>query len=182
MAGSDEFENRLAFGQVAEFQVETWLIRRRQFSILPVYEGGRENKGPRFFAPKERILIAPDILAIRGRDVRWIEVKRKSRFSWYRIGGYWTTGIDLHHYSQYVRVSEISLWPVYLLFLHSDNVSEGRRCPTGLFGGELKELGAKIDHTSGRWGKGGMVYWRYETLQRFASLEEVQQSSVTRAA
>lgn len=177
MSNSGEFKERLAFGQVAESQIEAWLIRRCNFAILPVYEGGRENKGPRFQTPKGAFIL-PDILAVRGQEVRWIEVKRKSRFSWYRVGGYWTTGIDKHHYAQYLQVSQMTSWPVYLLFLHSEKYSAGRQCPTGLFGGELKALTARIDHTSDRWGRGGMVYWRHETLTRFATLEEVSRASV----
>lgn len=110
----EQFQQRLAFGQIAEGQIEAWLRRVHKFMILPAYEGGRDKKGPRLFGYDE-LLITPDMLAIRGDETRWIEAKHKTYFAWYRKGKVWTTGIDLHHYLQYSRVADVTPWVVWLL-------------------------------------------------------------------
>lgn len=175
----NQFGQRLAFGQIAEGQIEAWLRRVCRYQILPAYEGGRDNKGPRLFG-YDSVLITPDMLAIRGKDTRWIEAKHKTHFAWYRIGKAWTTGIDYHHYTQYVNVATVTPWPVWLLFLHSRDDSPDGFCPTGLFGGEITYLKANIDHVYqgvNNYGKGGMVYWRYQTLKQLATLKEVQNAA-----
>lgn len=169
------FKERLAFGQIAESWIATWLRRRCHYSILPIYEKEISNgKGPRFWTPAET-LIAPDMLAMRPDSIKWIEAKHKTVFTWHRITKRWTTGIDLKHYRDYLRVASTSPWPVWLLFLHSKSeTQEGSgRCPVGLFGGEILLLAKRENHRSEKWGKGGMVYWAHESLTLLASLEEV---------
>lgn len=169
----NQFQTKLAFGQIAEAQIEAWLRHACSYHILPAYEGGRDNKGPRLFGPNGA-LITPDMLAIRGQDTKWIEAKHKTYWSWYRKGKYWVTGIDLRHYFQYQQVTRVTPFPVWLLFLHSRSDSPEGICPTGLFGGELSHLATVESHRFSNYGKGGMVYWQYEKLSRLASLEAVQ--------
>lgn len=168
------FQEQLAFGQIAEWQIEVWLRRAAGCCVLPVREGGRDNQGPRIFLPIGN-LIAPDMLVIKGKDVRWIEAKHKTVFSWHRMTHRWTTGIDLRAYEQYQEVASITPWPVWLLFLHSSSDSKERSepCPTGLFGGELSYLTENENHRSDRWGRSGMVYWAHETLRLIATKEEI---------
>lgn len=169
----ERFEAQLAFGQVAEGQIEAWLRQVRRFSILPVYEGGRDKKGPRLFAPG-RAFIAPDMLAIRGKDVRWIEAKHKTYFTWYRVGKVWTTGIDAYYFQQYLQLSTFTQIPVWILFLHSRSDSKEGRCPTGLFGADVFHLRGCIDHESKAFGIGGMLFWKHDDLHLLASVSEVR--------
>lgn len=151
---------------------------------MPVYEKILDTgKGPQVYTP-EQSLVAPDILAFRGDGTLWIEAKTKTVFSWYGIGKRWVTGIDLHHYRQYLKVAEVSPWPVWLLFLHTSSVTDSRdvskwgapqTCPVGLFGGKLSYLSVptNISHEHENWGKTGMIYWSHKTLTKIASLEDV---------
>lgn len=173
---SGAFSQQLAFGQIAEGWIATWLRRRCRYTVLPVYEKEIDNgKGPRMWTPTQS-LIAPDMLVMRADSVKWVEAKRKSVFSWHRITQRWVTGIDLRHYQDYLELARSSDWPVWLLFLHTKGASsEGSgRCPVGLFGGELIELSQHENHRSSKWGKSGMVYWAHERLKLLATLEEVR--------
>jgi len=177
------FEQRLAFGQIAETYIALWLRRVRGYSILPIYEKEIDNgKGPRFFTPNNE-LVAPDMLVMKGDKMMWIEAKRKTVFSWYGIGGYWETGIDLHHYQQYQCIAANYPWPVWLLFLHESDQTDARdihrwdapaTCPAGLYGGSLKHLQENESHRDSRWGRSGMVYWAHNKLTQLATLDEVK--------
>jgi len=183
------FQEKLAFGQVAEWQIEVWLRHTAKCCVLPVREGGRDNKGPRLFLPKGE-LIAPDMLAIRGKDIRWIEAKHKTVFSWYHNGQRWETGIDLHAFEQYRQIAQMTPWPVWLLFLHSeaygDKADEPYPCPVGLFGNDLNEL-SKPENISHKWkpqkakdreySRSGMIYWSPDNLKLIASLEDVEMAA-----
>jgi hypothetical protein len=165
------FAAQLNYGQMGESRIARWL-RAHGFTVLPVYEKEiSTGKGPQLFS-LDNSLIAPDMLAFRGKTVKWIEAKHKTVFSWYRIGNRWVTGIDQKHYNDYIKVALISPWPVWLLFLHENaNTAEGPgNCPTGLFGQELLWLADHESHRSDKWGKSGMVYWAHATLRPLCSL------------
>lgn len=122
-------------------------------------------------------LIVPDMLVFKTNKVLWVEAKRKSAFSWHRQTGRWTTGIDLVHYDDYLKVAIRSPWPVWLMFLQCDGRAKDtppdKESPTGLYCGTLRWLRANENHRSGKWGKGGMVYWADTTLTKLAELEEL---------
>lgn len=176
-----EFQKQLAFGRIAESQIARWLISRGNY-LLPVYDIEYIDgipKGPRVFGNDN--MVAPDLLVLGKRKSLWVEAKHKSAFSWYRIGKCWETGIDLRHYQEYLKVQEISQWPIWLLFLHDGSSPRlgdlklgcPEDCPTGLFGNSLNVLNANESHRSDRWGKSGMVYWSHGSLRQLATLEEV---------
>lgn len=181
MARQLDFESKLKFGQQAEQWLERWIAQKYGWAILPVYEGGRENKGPRLIVPNSHNLILPDLLAIRANEARWIEVKRKSIFSWHRKYQYWSTGIDRRSFDHYIEVRKRSPWHLFLMFLHAPGVDPivNKPCPSGLFASEITKLAealkpnSTIGHTYDRYGKGGMVYWRMEAFQKLATYEEV---------
>lgn len=179
------FRERLAFGRVGEGHIANWLRRARGFHVLPVYEKEiHTGKGPVFFPSVGKPLVAPDLIAmrreIRGKDdILWIEAKTKTAFTWYRNKQKWTTGIDKRHYGDYLELSKLSPWPIWLLFLHYEGQAKDSPpgCPTGLYGDLIDSLAKKISHTSNNWGKSGMVYWTYESLRKIATLEEVLRMS-----
>ena len=168
------FRSQLSFGKVGESAIANW-FKRRGYAVLPVYDVEIDSgKGPQVFLQSAE-LVAPDMICFKGVKVFWIEAKHKSVFTWHRITGRWTTGIDLHHYKDYLRVSELSPWPVWLMFLHRNGYTDEppHDCPTGLFGGELNYLKEHENHQHDNWGKNGIVYWAHETLQLLAPIDEV---------
>lgn len=175
------FDQSLAFGKIGEGYIASWLKHVCKFEVLPVYEKEiHEGKGPTLFTHTGEPLIAPDIFAFRRNPnsiaVRWIEAKTKSAFSWHRISQQWVTGIDKRHYEHYLKISEISPWPVWLMFLHLDGRAKDtppdKTSPQGLFGNTLDYLREHINHISNNWAN-GMVYWAHNDLQYLASLEQI---------
>lgn len=179
----DEFQKALAFGQIGAQKIAAWLERHRYAVVGTGKQNDERYKGPQITSA-EADMVAPDLLAIRGDDTKWIEAKHKSVFSWYRIGRCWVTGIDQRHWDHYQKVAARCPWPLWILFLHriakpsQSDLNHGcpMNCPTGLFGQETKRLQQTINHTSDRWAK-GMVYWRSDKLVRLATLEEMSDAS-----
>lgn len=163
-------------GKAGEGRISKWL-NGRGYGVLPVYEiEGTEFKGPTVYVLDARF-VAPDLLAFRKNDgsVRWVEAKTKSVFTWHRLTRRWTTGIDLKHYKDYLCLAEVSPWPIWLFFLHTQSRANEYpyQCPVGLFGGELGYLSRNENHQHNNWGRSGMVYWAHEKLKLIASLEDL---------
>ena len=166
------FEDNLAIGKTAETDIARWLMSRGN-KILPVYEKEEKKyQGPVFHASELRKLVAPDLLVFGSQEIFWAEVKRKSAFSWHRISERWTTGIDLHHYNDYLGISKETSLPIWLFFYHCHGIAKdtpvGMTSPTWLFGGPLERLGDCENHRSENWGRNGMVYWGIDSLKKFS--------------
>jgi hypothetical protein len=170
-----KFEVALAFGQQGEQTVSKWL-QSRGHMVFPAYEKeGGDFKGPQLFSSSGD-LVLPDLLAFRSGKAIWFEVKRKTCFTWHRISKQWVTGIDLHHYGQYIEVSARTGLPVWLMFYHPKSTPDARdlshgcptSCPTGLFGNDIASLQSCENHRHEKWGKNGMVYWSNRSLKRLA--------------
>lgn len=184
------FDEKLAFGKVAESLIAQFFMRRGH-AVLPVYEIEKASgKGPQFFLAEES-LVAPDMLVFTSSGQLFIEAKHKSVFSWYRKESCWVTGIDLRHYFDYLKVSKTSCVPVWLMFYHRDSrpsesdLTHGcpNICPTGLYGGEIGSLAARESHRTFAagthsqikgHGRSGMVYWRERSLRKFAERETLE--------
>ena len=184
------FAQSLKMGRIAESLIARWMIGRGT-CILPAYEiEVSSGKGPQLFCPSGSY-VSPDLLAFTKKGLFWIEAKHKTVFAWNRSREVWVTGIDLHHYGQYMQVAKQTNLPVWLLFFHRESTpSPGDilhgcppECPTGLFGGELFDLVTKENHRSPPLdfnregikghGRSGMVYWDPSALQLLATKEEV---------
>ena len=166
------FNERLKHGKVGESQIANWL-KARGNNILPIYEIEKgQYAGPAVYSHDGSSLIAPDMLCFGNGQTLWIEAKHKSAFTWHRISQKWVTGIDIHHYEQYIKISMLVDWPVWLLFLHSEGIAkdtpEGMESPTGLFGGELAHLISNENHRHNNHGKSGMVYWCVKSLKKIS--------------
>lgn len=166
------FNEQLAYGREAEFAVHRWLMQERGWYIMPVYDMGIEDKSPRFFGAHNH-LVLPDIFASRDGEVRWVEIKHKTYFSWYRIGGYWVTGIGQRHYEHYQQVQVTTGIPVWLMFLHDRTDSHEGKCPVGLFAQTLTHLVTCESH-HGKSRGASMVYWQYENLKQLATLKQIE--------
>jgi len=175
------FEQNLSMGQVGESLISKWL-QSRGHAIFPAYQIEQSSgKGPQLFS-SEGDLVLPDLLAFRDGEVRWFEAKHKTCFTWHRISGRWTTGIDLRHYGEYCEVAEKTSLPVWLLFWHPQEKPDARdvahgcpeACPTGLFGNDLSILRNTENHRSDKWGRSGMVYWAASSLRLIARASDLQ--------
>lgn len=184
------FEDKLTFGKVAEGLIAQWLMSRGS-SVLPVYEIEKSSgKGPQLFG-LDSSLVAPDMVAFTANGVVWIEAKHKTVFTWHRNTKQWTTGIDLRHYGDYLKVAKATRLPVWLMFFHrSDTPSDNdlqmgcpNVCPTGLFAGDIFELVTQENHRTlpldfyregvKGHGKSGMVYWSVSVLKKLATHDQV---------
>jgi hypothetical protein len=183
------FARTLEEGLVGESIIAKYLRGKGHF-ILPVYEVmGGKFEGPRLLTPTDQ-LIAPDMFVFTAGGLKvgkkggvfWVEAKTKTGFTRLRmpnrdeLEGIYQTGIDKHHYDQYIRVVDETGWDVILLFYHKGGYAKdsGPETPSGLFGGSLSRLRDVIDHSSDKWGKGGMVYWNIYDLRPIATVEQVE--------
>ena len=173
------FEQSLTVGKTGESLIARYMLSRGH-SVLPIYEVLPGNyKGPALYTATRGQLVAPDML-ILGKDgkITWIEAKHKSAFAWYRKTQEWHTGIDCHHFEQYLQIQDLHPnIPIWLLFLHQNgrakDTPEGMISPTGLFGNSLTYLRDNVHQTDTRWGKHGMVYWGLTALRLLAPLEQL---------
>ena len=172
------FQEALEIGKKGESLIARYLLARG-YSVLPIYEKTDcEHKGPVLFSPISGALTVPDMLAFKGAHVLWIEAKYKGAFTWHRNTGEWVTGINLHHYQQYLTIqNERPEWPIWLLFLHGDGIAkdtpEGMKSPAGLFGNALAYLHENEHHRHANYGTSGMVYWSVDALKFLAPLADV---------
>lgn len=175
-----DFAAKLSFGQIGESVISRWL-QGRGHAVFPAYQVEHQTgKGPQLFAASGD-LVLPDLLAFKAGKVHWVEAKHKTCFTWHRLTGKWTTGVDLRHYGEYQEVAARTALPVWLLFWHPmPEPSPADRlhgcppvCPTGLFGGDLAVLERNENHRSDRHGKTGMVYWAHDALRLLANVDEM---------
>jgi hypothetical protein len=185
-----KFAANLAVGKVGESIISRYMQARGN-AVLPVYEIEKsQGKGPQLFSVGKQF-VAPDMLVFTANGAMFIEAKHKTVFTWHRSSQQWTTGIDIRHYGDYLRVAKETRLPVWLAFFHSESTpSDGDRafgcpesCPTGLFVGDLFSLVTCENHRSKPYdqsragfvghGKSGMVYWAASDLRLLASKESV---------
>lgn len=174
---SVSFATQLSTGLIGESHVARWL-NRGGWHVLPAYEKElNSGKGPRFYTATRGPLVTPDMLIIRDTDIRWVECKAKNAFAWHRNSEAWTTGIDHHHWEQYLLVRETVPFPLWLFFIQKRGVAkdtpEGMVSPSGLFGQEILILKDCVDHEWFWPGGKGMVYWKIDSLKKLAELDNV---------
>jgi hypothetical protein len=174
------FKEALAVGKTGETRVARWLMTQGR-SILPIYEiAENQYKGPTFYCESEPDgLIAPDMLVIGPYSKAWVEVKTKTAFSWHRNTERFVTGIDFKHYSHYLKIAQLTGWPVWLFFLHSSggiakDTPPDMASPAGLFGGNILRLELCENHRHDGWGTSGMVYWAVENLEKIAGIKQFE--------
>jgi hypothetical protein len=162
------FELNLQSGKAGETLISMWM-QSRGWAVMPVYEKiANENKGPQVFCATGN-LIAPDLFVFNTKKAIWVEAKHKNAFSWHRITQKWVTGIDRRHYNDYLVVSNMSAFPLWLLFLHCGGAAKDSDVsPSGLYGNDIKFLSNNINHESERWGYSGMIYWGINSLIKLA--------------
>ena len=168
-------------GKVGEGKVARWLIGKG-YTVLPVYEKElHTGKGPVVYSLLG-CFIAPDMLVYCGDNIKWVEAKTKSSFTWHRHSRTWVTGIDMRHYQDYLKLVVSSPWPIWLLFLHLDPrgakdtpLEHLGKSPVGLFGNDLSVLSCCEHHRHRNWGSEGMVYWDCRVLRQLARVEHLEE-------
>lgn len=163
---ASRFRESLEFGKAAETAIAKWLIGRG-CKVLPAYEiVDAKFEGPRLFC-KEGNLVTPDLLVFADGGTCWIEAKHKTAFTWHRKTSRFVTGVDMHHWNDYLAVKEKTKLKCWILFNHLGGVAkDSPESPRGLFGGEVEFLQRNINHTHENWGRHGMVYWAHDKLKR----------------
>ena len=172
-----DFDRQFAFGRVGEGFITQWLISHGA-SVYPVetlrpdtFQGcvvhpAGYMKGPHITLDDVR-LVLPDLLVHLYGGWKWIEAKHKTCFTWHRKSRQWTTGIDLHHYQEYLHIESVTGLPVYLMFYHPRRKPDARdiaagcpsESPIGMFCGTVQELRECENHRHENHGRHGMVYW-----------------------
>lgn len=163
------FEAQLERARLHEIRVAE-LAREHRYYVVPSYDysGKGDDKAPKMAAPAgEQDLVLPDLQCFRSGEFRWLEVKFKTRASWRERGGYLTTGMNLRLYEDYIRVERVSGGKVFVLFLH-EKEREAR-------GDALARLQEYESHrySGPKMGRGGMVFWPYEKLPSWGTLEQI---------
>ena len=98
-----------AFGKVAEERIGRILVEQG-YAIIPTNKG--DDGWPHLNDSLEDLTL-PDILAIKNKVLRWVEVKRKDAVP-STVKGTTDFGIELRHYEDYKKVQEITGIPVWL--------------------------------------------------------------------
>lgn len=162
------FDDALKFGKVAESAIARWLISRGNY-VLPAYEiVDSKFQGPQFFGSGVSF-VTPDMLVFGKLGAVWIEAKHKNAFTWHRITKRFVTGIDRHHWMDYLQVAERSRIQCWLMFNHKGGkAKDSPESPSGLYGGDIEQLKHQINHEHSNHGKSGMVYWSIDSLTRFS--------------
>jgi hypothetical protein len=156
-----EFRTKLDAAREWEKRLAAW-VRGLGYYVIPTYDfsGVGESKAPKLLAPPgSQDLVLPDLLCWKDGRSRWLECKWKTEASFYRKGGYLTTGISTRLWSHYERVEKLTSSEVVLAFLHE---KEGV-----IRGGSLAECRAAHSHIdpTDRMQRGGMHFFRFDDAE-----------------
>jgi len=168
------FEKQLQVGRAGESYIARFM-QSHGYLVVPAYEKIiNSGKGPQVYGVSSSY-VAPDLFVFNGEKAFWIEAKHKTAFTWHRKSDTWQTGIDLHHYEDYLKVQDASPFNVWLLFLHEGGQAKDSPAdsPSGLYGNKLNELRHCEHHRHSNHGRHGMVYWTIDDLIEIASLQKV---------
>ncbi len=175
----EQFRGQLNYGYVGEDRVKRFLIDVMGLSVLVTSrQPFATGKGPRIEQAMGQNIVASDLSVFgplekvfgTGMVFSWIEVKRKSAFTFYNRS--WQTGIDIPKWDDYLKAYRVLNTPIWILFLHEPghkaiNTPDGKQSPSGLFGNSVDALAQNIDHkrtSASRGSPHGMVYWRSDSL------------------
>lgn len=126
------FAQCLEMGRTAE---DEWagILMNRGWLVDPVYTAIGNTDGTRapMLLHAGDKLISPDIVAFRGGEAAWWEVKAKKEPSWYRKYGRWEHGIDLRNWVDYRAVQHITGFPVFVA-IREDLTPANPSSPGGL--------------------------------------------------
>lgn len=116
------FEEKIAFGNIAELEIAKILVEGGYFVIRSYdYVGkGENNKAPRMYG-KIANLILPDLDACKEGKRTWIECKHYTDTPFNRKFQIFVHGIKLRHYKHYLEVEKVSGCAVMLFIKEIKN-------------------------------------------------------------
>lgn len=117
------FELKLAYGKEGEHEVGEYFTGLN-YSILPLYQFN-DDIAPKLYTANTTVT-APDLFVFGNGKYFWVEVKTKNR--WIKYLNSIETGCNERHYLEYLKISEITGLPVYLLFNHKEIEPTGYYC------------------------------------------------------
>lgn len=168
VASKSSFDVQRAEAKKYEEALARYFQRKYGALTLATYDyNGMDNKAPKLMAwDSSSSLVIPDLLVCLKGRTSWVECKWKAEATLHRVTGDLTTGISARHFRHYQLVQEQSGCAVSLMFLH---VAEGE-----MRGAKLAEL-PPIHHVydGGKMGYAGMIFWKYDSLPRICSLDEI---------
>jgi len=149
----NNFEDRLEYGKEAEDEIYNFLLRKG-WSLIPT-QPFKSDKGQRVYRLEDDYP-APDTIAFKNGNSRWIEVKHKTHASEYK--NVWTVGMEKRYFNDYLQIEKDSGIPVHIFFLVdvSDN-----KTPFGMFEKGLKFLLKSIHSRSDDY-----LFWDVSKLSR----------------
>ena len=162
------FNDSLKFGLGGE-RIVAEIMRARGWTVVQVGGQHGEYQGPRIELPMGLTLVSPDLIIMKNGKTFWIEVKRKSVFSFHKNSQKITTGIDLDKWIDYLEADRYGSFPLWLFFLHeSDTVRDApdgiARPKTGIYFGQARKLKQTELHRHRNFGSHGGVFWDIATL------------------
>src|ERR1044072_5930466 len=103
---TSKFAAKLSHSQAYERLFAQYLRDNGFFTLSTAdFSGWTDQQVPRFNGAK-RSLILPDLLAAKGGQMAWYEVKYKQCTTLHRRTGIHCLGMDLHHWRDYQRVRQ----------------------------------------------------------------------------
>jgi hypothetical protein len=111
------FNDALKFGLGGE-RIVAEMFKAKGWVVVQV--GGQHGayQGPRIELPLGLVQVCPDLIVMNGAKALWIEVKRKSQFAYHRNSKTFVTGVDLHHWKEYLANDLYGSFPMWLFFVH----------------------------------------------------------------
>jgi hypothetical protein len=144
-------------GANAEAAVSTYLLGRNYAVVRVRYGGAVVPK----LAVWDRQVTLPDLQALRpGSEAVWLEVKWKTGCVRFELAGEMRTGIDSRLHRDYLRVQDVTGYPVWIIFVHRE---------------EDQVRAARADRG---WQRGvgtgsEMVFWPWDSLFFIDSYQQV---------
>jgi len=163
-----------------EMSLSKWYQKRFGVHVLATYDysGLQDDKAPKLMSVSDG-LIVPDLLVCGLGRATWIECKWKAQTVEFRKTHTTVTGISARHFAHYESVKKESGCSVFIMFLHiKENEMRGGQI-RGEAGRESESQGRLLlppihnQYQGDKFGRGGMVFWDWNSLHRFASLDEI---------
>ena len=160
-----KFANNLKFGLIGE-RIVAEIMRARGWSVVQIGGQHGEYQGPRIELPMGLTLVSPDLIIMKGSNILWVEVKHKTQFSFHQNSKTITTGIDYHHWKQYLENDTYGSFPMWLFFVHEMASVQGMPFGSGVavpeagvYGGPVRWLSQNYAHIHPNFGDHGGIFW-----------------------
>jgi hypothetical protein len=116
----------LRLGQKWEMRISEWLQENNVFVLdaFKCLETESSIKSPRYkLLPQDQNIIIPDLLLAKNGISQWVEVKYKNNGLVNYKDSKTYSGFDSDKLLHYIRVQSITGIPVYVFFLHKDEMT-----------------------------------------------------------